>query len=266
MNSITNAIYDLAYKVTNRLSLNMETAKLNRLLSKAISVGENNDIHPPAHIVNPQKLQIGSCVKIQHNLFVYCGGGLQIDDGVAIGRNCRIVTSHHELDELDALPFGSKFIYQKVHICRFATLMMDVIVLPGVTIGEGAVVGAGSVVSKDIPPLAVAAGVPARVLRYRDRETYDRLVNDQYKRAQYLQGVMMPRKKLRRLVEKYEKMCRERLKTDGVFTLTDDNCDIEPILRGKTLYHIAMRNPGLEMVEVGEFYGLRKIPEIKSDS
>jgi len=54
-----------------------------------------------------------------------------------------------------------------------------VIILPGVTIGRGAVVGAGAVVSKDIPDYAVAVGNPAKVVKFRDRERFETLLQEQ---------------------------------------------------------------------------------------
>ena len=52
-----------------------------------------------------------------------------------------------------------------VHICRNVWLGERVCVLPGVTIGEGSVIGAGSIVTHDIPPFSIAAGAPARVIK-----------------------------------------------------------------------------------------------------
>ena len=50
-----------------------------------------------------------------------------------------------------------------------------VTIIPGVSIGEGAVIGAGAVVAHDIPPLAVVGGNPAKVIKYRNREVYEKL-------------------------------------------------------------------------------------------
>ena len=53
-----------------------------------------------------------------------------------------------------------------------------VTIIPGVSIGEGAVIGAGAVVTHDIPPLAVAGGNPAKVIKYRNQEVYEKLKSE----------------------------------------------------------------------------------------
>lgn len=55
---------------------------------------------------------------------------------------------------------------EDVHICKNAAIGMNFMIMPGVTIGEGAVIGSGSLVTKDIPAWTVAAGRPARVIRH----------------------------------------------------------------------------------------------------
>ena len=57
---------------------------------------------------------------------------------------------------------------RSIHIEEDAWIGAHAVILPGVTVGRGAVVGAGSVVTHDVPPYAIVAGVPARILRYRD--------------------------------------------------------------------------------------------------
>jgi len=66
-------------------------------------------------------------------------------------------------------------VYKAVTIGENVWIGTHVLILPGAEIGEGAVIGAGTVVSGVIPPMAVVGGNPAKVIKYRDRETYERL-------------------------------------------------------------------------------------------
>lgn len=92
---------------------------------------------------------------------------ITIEDGVWIASRSlllchkRITTDYHVGDDYNQLPYQRKPIHLKKGCC----IGMGVMVLPGVTIGEGAIVGVGSVVTKDIPPYTIAVGNPAKVVR-----------------------------------------------------------------------------------------------------
>lgn len=73
------------------------------------------------------------------------------------------------------LPYDAIYEVKDVHIGENVWIGADVSIMPGVTIGEGAVVAACACVTKDVPVCAVVGGNPARVLKYRDRERYESL-------------------------------------------------------------------------------------------
>lgn len=89
-----------------------------------------------------------------------------IEEAVAIARGCYISDHSHGFAQPDVpvrdQPIGR---IAPVRICRGAWLGQNVVVLPGVTIGAGAVIGANSTIREDVPPRSVAAGSPARVIR-----------------------------------------------------------------------------------------------------
>lgn len=91
------------------------------------------------------------------------------------GPGCQIITSFHDYDHDDAIPYGNGMIDKDVTIGDCVWLGNNVIVLGGVTIGEGAIIQAGSVVAKDVPAYAVAGGHPAVPFKSRDVEHYERL-------------------------------------------------------------------------------------------
>ena len=85
-----------------------------------------------------------------------------------------IITSNHNY-EGDAIPYDGTDLVKDVTIEDFVWLGNRVMILPGVTIGEGAIVQAGAVVVKDVPSCAIVGGNPAQVFKYRDREHFERL-------------------------------------------------------------------------------------------
>ena len=105
-------------------------------------------------------------------------GRVVFGDNVHCGRNLRIICSNHN-HHGELLPYDRVDIARDVRIESNTWLGDDVLVLGGVTIGEGAIVQAGSVVSRDIPSLAIAGGNPAVPFRRRDAEHYERLKREQ---------------------------------------------------------------------------------------
>ncbi|MCH5190398.1 MAG: acyltransferase [Oscillospiraceae bacterium] len=102
-------------------------------------------------------------------------GKVIIGDNFHSGKNIRILTTFHNFDRGNALPYDDTVYSKDVIIEDNVWLGESVMILGGVTIGEGAVIQAGSVVCKDVPPLALAGGHPAVAFKYRDKEHYDRL-------------------------------------------------------------------------------------------
>lgn len=98
-------------------------------------------------------------------------GTVTIGDNFHSGPECVIISDTHNYRG-DAVPYDTIMIPRDVVIGDNVWLGMRVMVLGGVTIGEGAIIQAGSVVVNDIPALAIAGGHPARVFAYRDKEAY----------------------------------------------------------------------------------------------
>jgi len=104
------------------------------------------------------------------------GGGLvKIGDNFHSGPECLMISQNHNFNSGEAIPYDSTYIYKNIVIKDNVWLGSRVIVLGGVTIGEGAIIQAGSCVVNDIPDFAIAGGHPAKVFSYRDIEHYKRL-------------------------------------------------------------------------------------------
>lgn len=98
-------------------------------------------------------------------------GSVDIGDYFHSGVDCMIITSNHNY-EGDKIPYDSENINKTVKIGDCVWLGNRVLIVGDVTIGEGAIIAAGSVVVKDVPPCAIVGGNPAKIIKYRDKEHY----------------------------------------------------------------------------------------------
>jgi carbonic anhydrase/acetyltransferase-like protein (isoleucine patch superfamily) len=89
---------------------------------------------------------------------------LTIEDQVTIGKGTTIYLSDGAINTTLEEPNPAPVQFGAVRICKRAVVTRDVIIMSGVTVGEGAIVGAGSLLTRDVPPFSVVAGVPAKVL------------------------------------------------------------------------------------------------------
>lgn len=101
-------------------------------------------------------------------------GNVFIGDNFHSGQECKIITSFHNYNG-ECIPYDSTSIHKDVIIGDNVWIGTRVIILGGVSIGEGAIIQAGSVVVKDIPKYGIAGGSPAIVFKNRDIEHYERL-------------------------------------------------------------------------------------------
>ena len=142
-----------------------ETEKREALLRELFAeIGEGCYIEPPLHANwGGRHVHLGKHVYANFNLTLVDDTHIYIGDYTMIGPNVVIATGGHPI-----LPSLRQEGYQynaPVHIGKNCWLSAGVIVVPGVTIGDNTVVGAGSVVTKDLPGNVVAVGNPCRVLR-----------------------------------------------------------------------------------------------------
>ena len=91
------------------------------------------------------------------------------------GSECMIITQNHNYDKGNAIPYDDTFEYKTVRIENNVWFGNRVTVTGNLIIGEGAIVAAGSVVVKDVPPCAIVGGNPAKIIKYRNIEHYEKL-------------------------------------------------------------------------------------------
>lgn len=140
--------------------------------AQAKSVGERLVVNGRSHVTGNTVL--GSNVNF-NGLRVLGSGSVVIGDNFHSGEECLLIAQIHDFDTGEAIPYGTAAIPRDIRIGDNVWLGARVIVLGGVTIGEGAVIQAGSCVVSDIPRCAIAGGHPARVFKERDLEHYERL-------------------------------------------------------------------------------------------
>ena len=159
------------FNMTRPTEVEKRTAMLKEMFAE---IGENCYIEPPFHAnFGGAHVHFGKHVYANFNLTMVDDTHIYVGDNTLFGPNVIVATAGHPI-----LPELRKQEYQynmPVHIGKNCWLGAGTIVLPGVTIGDNTVIGAGSVVTRDIPSNVVAVGNPCRVLREigeRDREYY----------------------------------------------------------------------------------------------
>jgi len=105
-------------------------------------------------------------------------GIVKIGDNFHSGSECMMITQIHNYDGGISIPYDDTYVIKDITIEDNVWLGSRVIILGGVTISEGAIIQAGSVVVSDIPACAIAGGHPAKVFKYRDEEHYYKLKKD----------------------------------------------------------------------------------------
>lgn len=122
-------------------------------------MGEGSRITIPLSGVRFNKIKIGKNVVIQSGCLMMAAGCITIEDEALIAANVQLISNNHDLENRMVITC------KPVHICRRAWIGAGATILPGVTVGENAIVGAASVVTKDVPANTIVAGNPAKIIR-----------------------------------------------------------------------------------------------------
>lgn len=153
-----NRSLGLCSKINNLSPYDEETRKLiEELLENKLP--KTSNILAPMEIDYGHQLKIGERVFINHSLCISAAAGIEIEDGVQIAPQVTILTVNHDLKDKTIVKCSP------VYVKKNAWIGARAIILPGVTIGENSVVGAGSVVTKDVLANTVVVGNPAKVIK-----------------------------------------------------------------------------------------------------
>lgn len=126
-----------------------------------ISIDESTTIFPPFYTNFGRSIRLGKNVFINHACSFLDIGGITIEDDVQIGPRVNLTSENHPVDPHDR----KTLILNPIVIKRNAWIGAGATILPGVTVGENSIVAAGAVVSRDVPPDTVVAGIPAKVVK-----------------------------------------------------------------------------------------------------
>lgn len=145
---------------------------LHRCRRVAKSYGDNFKVNGESYVT--PNTTLGNNVNF-NGMKIQGSGNVIIGDNFHSGIECMIITSIHNYDIGDAIPYDDTIISKDVIIEDNVWLGNRVTILPGVRLGEGSIIQAGSVVVKDVPKYAIAGGHPAEVFKSRDIEHYESL-------------------------------------------------------------------------------------------
>lgn len=160
--------YSFSWWFTNNFLTHIPSKHLRNwgLKLQGMHLGDSR-IYAGFHIREPHKVTIEDGVSIGPHVLLDGRSGLTICKSAVIGYGAIIWTLNHDYNDISFKGKGAPVV-----IGPYSWICSNSIILPGVTIGEGAVVASGAIVTKDVPPYTVVGGMPAKVIKTRDRKEY----------------------------------------------------------------------------------------------
>ena len=131
------------------------------------TVGKRNVFYPGVRIIPLNKIILGDDVDLAWGVIITANGGVHIGDRTMVGYNSIILSRNHIIPGKYNRIFGAGHKPGPVFISNDVWIGANCTILPNVTVGEGAVIAAGSVVTKNVEPFTIVAGNPAKLLRKR---------------------------------------------------------------------------------------------------
>lgn len=165
--TLENSIVAIRTRIFNKIHQYLIESQREMLIRQFKSYGKDCHFYLPFHIESPGNLEIGDYVSIGTYVHMWCQGGVKIGDRVLIGSHTEITSVTHDYKKND---MRKDTILKPVVIEDDVWLGSHSIILPGVTIGKGAVIGANSVVTKDVDAYAIMMGSPAKFYKFREIE------------------------------------------------------------------------------------------------
>ena len=137
------------------------TDEYNHLVNELFcgNIGEGSRVMPGINVVRGNRVKIGKGVVIMYNCLMMAAGTITIEDDVQVAANVQLISNNHDIHD------------RKILVCKPVVLKKNcwigagASILPSVTVGENAIVGAGSVVTKDVEANTIVAGNPAKLIK-----------------------------------------------------------------------------------------------------
>lgn len=156
---------ELVFKLNHTMRFQPEYSMLLEELF-GDNLGLNSTVASPIYGSCISNVKIGNNVYINSNCLMMARGGITIEDGVQIAANVQLLSNNH--DPYDLMILICKPVLLKEH----SWIDAGATILPGVCVGKHAIVGAGAVVTKDVPDYAVVAGNPAKIIKFLDESNF----------------------------------------------------------------------------------------------
>jgi len=142
--------------------------KIAFLRALGAKIGKRAVFYPGVWIAPPNKLEAGDDVDFALDVMITTSGTVKIGSRVLIGYRSQITSSDHHVPPKPGRIFGANHDNRPVVIGDDVWIGGNCMIMAGVTIGEGAIIAGGAVVTKDVEPFSIVGGCPAKLIRYRE--------------------------------------------------------------------------------------------------
>ena len=158
-------ISEIVFKINHTMP---NTDEYNNLVKELFgeNIGENSTVMAPIAGAAFDRIKLGNNVFINSNCLAMARGGITIEDDVLMAANVQLLSNNHDEYERQVLTC------EEIIIKKGAWIGAGASILPGVTVGKYAIVGAGAIVTKDVPDYAVVVGIPAKVVKTLDKDKF----------------------------------------------------------------------------------------------
>lgn len=171
---LINKLKKKVYETVRELEEEYTNKRNSWLLTNLKHCGNGIKFNGKVRIAFSQNVEIYNNVHINENAFLNGLGGIIIGENTHIARNFLAYSSNHNYSGA-CLPYDDTHIHKLINVGRNVWIGADVVLVPGCKIGDGAIIGAGSVVSGEVPPLAIVGSSAPRIIKYRDKKHYEEL-------------------------------------------------------------------------------------------
>ncbi len=141
-------------------------------------IGKNTKFYGRGTIYFSENLTVGDDCRIGYNYFFHSKGGIKIGNNTILSRNVTIYSANHDYLSKKLIPYDENYLEKEVVIGNSVWIGMNVSILPGVVIEDGAIIGMGTVVTKNVKKGEIVVGMGQKVVGNRDLMIFDKLNSD----------------------------------------------------------------------------------------
>lgn len=170
--------FDRVYIYFQKKDRELVEDRKNRIIGKFKSVGTSFKLNGNNHFISkPENVLIGNNVHIGDNFYAKSEGGIIIGHNTHISRNVTIYSENHNYNG-SVLPYDNTTVYKPVIIEDNVWIGMNVSIVPGIRIGEGAIIGLGTVVNRNVEPLEIVGSAKTVTIKTRNKVHYQELLRN----------------------------------------------------------------------------------------